>query len=83
MKNDKEAAVEEILTGEEPKCSFMVQLKVWNGDRELEVSNEAPDVFFDVPDEELEAVVEATARITTVNLLKALRRLSSPLILAE
>lgn len=58
-----------------------LQMKIWNGDEELEVQFEILNTNFDVPSDRLEQVVSTIGGVAFEQLVDTLRSASSPLIL--
>lgn len=89
--NDTQTAVYETLTGEEAPeevkdltqtegASFKLQLKVWNGEREVECEFEVKNANFDITEEQFETVVSNVGQVATMQIVDMLRAYSSPLI---
>ena len=96
MSNDAVDTVYETLTGEEAPeevenvdedlkqtegTYFKMQLKCWNGEKEVEVEFEVKNANFDVSDEQFQSTVSNVGQVAMMQIVEMLRSQSSTIIL--
>jgi len=96
MSNEAVIAAYEALTGEEAPNEvenldedlkqtegsyFKMQLKCWNGEKEVEVEFEVKNANFDVSNEQFESTVSNVGQVALMQIVEMLRTQSSTIIL--